>query len=350
MTASEDATNAALAAERQAWRNQLSLLQAQLNSATTNITGLTTQITDLSARLAACQAAGTRRSMLIGASNAVGGKNNPLPFEHDMGLIAPQKLDLFRCYETAGPPATWGGSSFAPYFGNRGMWWSSKGDINDWGNPNGANITRAKNLARTYEPSWPQMYWTIWHEVQPKLVDKVFTFAQFEKAWQTFYTAVKPLVGPNVSLCVIHGGYAWRPATKTRPSGAETTIPSSQNPYCASPDEWRSLDVDLYAVDAYGGPQAEDIIDMGRFKRFVHEMAADDMTKVAIAESNFRQSVMTEQEGIDWVHRNGDKFGQAGLRAWCLWNSDKTIDPGPMKPTQVHAYGDVWRTWSPKRP
>jgi hypothetical protein len=337
----QDDTNTALAAERAESGAALDQVEAK-------IVGLQSQVLGLQQQLADCQKpAGP--TMLVGSSNAVGGKNNPIPFERDMGLVPPQTLDLFRCYEAAGPPANWSGSSFGQYFGRRPMWWSSKGDINDWGNPNGVNINRAKNLADTYDPDWPQMYWTIWHEVQPKLVDKVFTFAEFKRAWQTFYAAVKPIVPDNVKLMVIHGGFAWRPATKNRPSGDETTIPSSQNPYCASPAEWRSLDVDMYAVDAYGGPQAEDIIDMGRFQRFVNEMAGGDITQVAIAESNFRQSAMSSvQEGVDWVHRNGDKFAQAGLNAWCLWNSDKTVDPGPMKPEQVAAYGDVWRKYSPQ--
>lgn len=377
----EQSTDRALAAEREADDAALAQKQQELDAARADDATDDATITALQAeveRLKKLQPAPepVRREMLVGGSfdDGSGGGNRPEPFEKQMGLVAPQTLDLFRYYDSGDPAATWPNTQVGRkgHVGKRPLWWSSKGDITAWGNPNSTLIANAKNLAKTYNPDWPDLYWTIWHEVQPKLVDKVFTFAQFKRGWSTFYEQVKPLCPPNVKLMVIHGGYAWRPATKSRPSGAETTIPSSQDPYCASPAEWRTLPVDLKGVDAYGGPQVEDIIEMGRFQRFVNEMAQGDLSQVAIAESSCRQSSLltqaggdvakANQAGQDWMVRCGKEFATGTnsdgvkiwdgktMNAWCLWNSGKTENPGNLTPEQSHAFGDVWRRWSPNRP
>lgn len=370
----QDDTDRALAAERAAEDAEDVAQESDLAAANVKIAELSAEVERLKKLQPAPEP--VRRSMLVGGSfdDGSGGGNRPEPFEKQMGLVSPQKLDLFRYYDSGDPAATWPNTQVGRkgHVGKRPLWWSSKGGIDAWGNANSTLIANAKNLAKTYDPAWPTLYWTIWHEVQPKLVDKVFTFAQFKRGWTTFYEQVKPLCPPNVKLMVIHGGYAWRPAKGTRPSGAETTIPSTQNPYCASPAEWRSLPVDLKAVDAYGGPQVEDIIEMGRFQRFVNEMARGDLSQVAIAESSCRQSSLLKQAGGDpakanvagqeWMVRCGKEFATGtdhngtkiwdgkGMNAWCLWNSGKTVDPGNLTPEQSLAFGDVWRRWSPNRP
>lgn len=295
----------------------------------------------------------TRRSMLVGASNAVEGRNDPVPLEQGMGLTGGQQLDLLRCY-ASGPGATWGNTDFGSYVGKRGLWISMKGDVAAYGNPNSTIIQNCINLAKTYPEDGPQCDWTIWHEIQPKLVNKEFTFAQIKKAINTWYDAVKPFAPNNMRLGPIHGGFGWRPGSD------QTTIPSSQNPYCASPAEWRTLKGDFQGLDAYGGPKVEDLLDMARVQRFITEMLQGDVTKLGIAESGMRQSSLLDQAngdaakandlGCAWLIRNGNDLGTAGAHSWCLWNSSKTEDPGPITDKQEHAYGDVWRGWSPMRP
>jgi len=294
-----------------------------------------------------------REFMLVGASHAVEAGNDPDPLEDMMGLTDDQRLDLFRYYDSGGPASAWNRTQVGGkgHVGKRPLWWSCKGDINDWQNPNGTNVKNAVALAKSYDPTWPRIWWTVYHEVQPKLVTKTFTFEQFKRMQENFYNAVKPVAPKNMKICFIHGGFGWRP------NSVETT---QHGTYSATPEEWRTIPTDVQAIDNYGGPQVEDIIEMDRFQRFVNEMAGGDLNKVGIAESGMRQSSLLKkaggdeakanQLGIDWVHRQGEQLGNGGLWAWCVWNSTKTVDPGPMTPDQAHAFGDVWRDWSPKRP
>lgn len=276
--------------------------------------------------------------MKVGGSMNVYGNHDPTSLETAMGLPSDRQLDFFRCYDTDGPAASWAGIDQRRFVGQRPLWWSCKGDIRTWAS--GGFDANAIALAKSYDPTWPKIKWTIWHEVQPKLVSRTFTFAEYKAAWTHFYNTVKPYAPPNMKLGIIHGGYAWRPGQP------ETTYSGT---YTASPDEWRALPSDFQGIDCYGGPTADDIVDMPRFQRFVMEMCAGDPRKCHIAESGVRQSLLTSDETVEWIHRNGDRLAALDVGTWCYWNSTMTSDPGPLDTAGMSAWGDVWRKWSPNR-
>jgi hypothetical protein len=276
--------------------------------------------------------------MRVGASMFVDGVHDPTVLETAMDMRVGDQLDFFRCYDQGAPASSWSRIDQRAHVGHRPMWWSCKGDITTWAK--GGYDANAIALAKSYDPSWPEIRWTIWHEVQPKLVAKTFTFAQFKAAWTHFYNTVKPHCPPNMSLGIIHGGFAWKPGQ------LETSVSGT---YSATPAEWRSLPTDFNGIDCYGGPTADDIVDMPRFQRYVAEMCGDDPTRCHIAESGVRQSVLSSSETVEWLHRNGDRLGSINLGTWCYWNSTRTTDPGPLDSAGMLAWGDVWRRWSTSR-
>lgn len=273
----------------------------------------------------------TNAGMLVGASMNVSGNHDPRTLEADMGLTVGQHLDLFRCYDTNGPAASWSRIQNNEFVGKRPMWWSCKGDLQTW--IRGGYDANAIALAKSYDPSWPAMQWTLWHEPQPKVVSGLFSRDAWVKAFTHFYQTVKPHCPPNLKLGPIHGGFSFTPG----------------NPTTADPGAWMTPH-DFMGLDCYGGPTGTDIVDQKRFHRFVETMCDGDYGQCYLAETGARAAALGSSEVASWLRRNGNSLGEIGVSGICLWNSTHTEFPGPLDKTGMDAWGDVWRAWSPERP